>query len=147
MRALTAVILTAALALGACGGDDHKKVQIGYKDFTEQRILVSIASHLLRDAGAREVHLRISCPPTRWPCHYGIDTPQRKELIASSHSVEEIREFIGADTLGYLSHEGLMASVGDERSRYCSACFSGDYPLPIPKEGRDQLKLFAKSRD
>ncbi len=102
---------------------------------------------MIRSAGASEVHFRVSSPPTTGPCHYGIDTPQREELIASSHSVDEITEFIGADTLGYLSQEGLMAAVGDDRDRYCNACFSGNYPIAIPKEGRDQLKLFAKTRD
>ena len=102
---------------------------------------------MIRSAGAAEVHFRVSSPPTTGPCHYGIDTPRREELIGSNHSVDEIREFIGADTLGYLSQEGLMASVGDDRERYCDACFSGNYPIAIPKEGRDQLKLFAKTRD
>lgn len=101
---------------------------------------------MIRSAGASEVHFRVSSPPTTGPCHYGIDTPERDELIASKHSVDEITEFIGADTLGYLSQEGLMAAVGDDRDRYCNACFSGNYPIAIPKEGRDQLKLFAKTR-
>ena len=102
---------------------------------------------MIRSAGASEVHFRVSSPPTTGPCHYGIDTPELEELIASNHSVDEITEFIGADTLGYLSQEGLMAAVGDDRERYCDACFSGNYPIPFPKEGRDQLKLFAKTRD
>ncbi|MCB9593391.1 MAG: amidophosphoribosyltransferase [Sandaracinaceae bacterium] len=84
---------------------------------------------MLRDAGCREVHLRISSPPTRWPCFYGIDTPSRGELIASSHSVEEIGRYITADSLGYVSLEGLRAAVGGEG--YCDACFSGDYPVPV----------------
>jgi len=83
----------------------------------------------LRNAGAREVHLRISAPPTAHPCFYGIDTPTKKELLASSNSVEEIRKFVGADTLGYLSIEGLL-KVAQEKSGegFCHACFSGDYP-------------------
>lgn len=83
----------------------------------------------LRNAGAREVHLRISAPPTTHPCFYGIDTPTKKELLASSNSVEEIRKFVGADTLGYLSIEGLL-KVAQEKSGegFCHACFSGDYP-------------------
>ncbi|MEZ4340414.1 MAG: hypothetical protein R3B82_27660 [Sandaracinaceae bacterium] len=84
---------------------------------------------MIRDAGAREVHLRISSPPTRWPCFYGIDTPSRAELIASSHSVDEIGKYITADSLGYISLEGLRSAVGGEG--YCDACFSGDYPVPV----------------
>ncbi len=83
---------------------------------------------MLKAAGATEVHLRISSPPTRWPCYYGIDTPSRKELIASSHSVDEIARYVTADSLGYLTLQGLGAAVGDEKSEtYCNACFSGEY--------------------
>jgi len=83
---------------------------------------------MLRAAGAREVHLRISSPPTRWPCFYGIDTPSRQELIASNHTVEEIARYITADSLAYLSIEGLGAAVGDvESATFCNACFSGNY--------------------
>ncbi len=83
---------------------------------------------MLQDAGASEVHLRISSPPTQWPCYYGIDTPSRQELIASSHSVDEIARYVTADSLGYLSLEGLGAAVGDKTSAtHCNACFSGNY--------------------
>jgi amidophosphoribosyltransferase len=102
---------------------------------------------MVRQAGAKEVHFRVSSPPTTGPCHYGIDTPKREELIAARYSVSEIAEFIGADSLGYLSHEGLLGSVAEDRNRYCSACFSGNYPVPLPEEGRDQLKLFEKVRE
>ena len=85
---------------------------------------------MIRDAGAREVHLRISSPPTAHPCFYGIDTPRRRELIASNHNAEEIAEYTTSDTLGYLSREGLMAAVGDPEAKlHCHACFSGDYPV------------------
>ncbi|HEY6141566.1 MAG TPA: amidophosphoribosyltransferase, partial [Thermoanaerobaculia bacterium] len=87
---------------------------------------------MVREAGAREVHMRISSPPTMGPCYYGIDTPLKTELIASAHSVEEIREFIEADTLGYLSEEGMLEAVrnGDDPQRlYCTACFTGKYPM------------------
>ncbi len=97
---------------------------------------------MLRDAGAREVHLRISSPPTRWPCFYGIDTPSRRELIASSHSVDEISGYITADSLGYLSVEGLHRAIGGEG--YCDACFSGNYPVPVRERDertRRQLPL------
>ena len=88
---------------------------------------------MVRDAGAREVHLRISSPPTQWPCYYGIDTPTRRELIASSHSVDEIARYVTADTLGYLSLEGMIEAVAgpNARSGFCHACFSGDYAIPF----------------
>jgi amidophosphoribosyltransferase len=88
---------------------------------------------MIRDAGASEVHLRISSPPTSWPCYYGIDTPTRQELIASSHTVEEIKDYVTADTLGYLSLEGVYEAVGDSRSGYCDACFSGEYLIQFSK--------------
>ncbi len=88
---------------------------------------------MVRDAGAREVHLRISSPPTQWPCYYGIDTPTRRELIASSHSIDEIARYVTADTLGYLSLEGMIEAVGgpEKRNGFCHACFSGDYAIPF----------------
>jgi amidophosphoribosyltransferase len=103
--------------------------------------------HMVREAGAREVHLRISSPPTTGPCYYGIDTPLKSELIASSHSVEEIRRFIEADTLGYLSQEGLLKAVEDaDGRRHCSACFSGRYPVAVSLPDESQLRLFEKAR-
>ena len=86
---------------------------------------------IVRDAGAREVHMRISCPPTVSPCFYGIDTPTRKELIAATHTVEEIRQYLGADTLGYLSLDGLRKAVGDTEDRYCRACYTCNYPTAV----------------
>lgn len=83
---------------------------------------------MVREAGAAEVHMRISCPPTVSPCHYGIDTPTKIELIASSNSVEQIREFIGADSLGYLSLESLRAAVEDTEGTFCTSCYTGVYP-------------------
>ena len=84
---------------------------------------------MVRGAGATEVHLRISCPPTISPCFYGVDTPSKSELIAANHSVEGIRQFIEADSLAYLSLEGLLASVRDEhKTGYCTACYTGNYP-------------------
>lgn len=90
---------------------------------------------LIRGAGAREVHLRISSPPTRWPCYYGIDTPSREELIASGNEVESIQKFTGADSLRYLSLQGLHEAVGSDASEpsMCDACFSGNYVIPIPQ--------------
>jgi amidophosphoribosyltransferase len=86
---------------------------------------------MLRQAGARQVHFRLASPPITGPCYYGIDTPTRGELIASDHSIDEIRAHLGVDTLGYLSLEGMLGAVGAE-DRYCHACFSGHYPTPIP---------------
>jgi amidophosphoribosyltransferase len=85
---------------------------------------------MIRGAGAREVHLRLGSPPITGPCQYGIDTPTREELIGATHSVEEIRRFLGVDTLGYLSLDGLLRAAG-AASSFCHACFSGDYPIPI----------------
>ena len=85
---------------------------------------------LLRDAGAKEVHLRISCPPTKHPCYYGIDFPSPGELVAASKSVREICRHIGADTLGYLSLDGMLQAVSKPRKNYCTACWSGEYRVP-----------------
>jgi amidophosphoribosyltransferase len=83
---------------------------------------------MVRNAGACEVHLRISCPPTISPCYYGVDTPSKTELIAANQSVEEIRRFVEADTLGYLSLESLSLAVDDVKNTYCYACYTGEYP-------------------
>jgi amidophosphoribosyltransferase len=100
---------------------------------------------MLRDAGAKEVHLRISSPPTRWPCFYGIDTPSRAELIASTHSPSEIAKYVTSDSLGYLSIEGLHAAVmgvpsarvgPESRNGFCDACFSGEYPVALAPDGQ-----------
>jgi amidophosphoribosyltransferase len=101
---------------------------------------------MIRDAGAAEVHMRVSSPPTNWPCFYGIDTPSRRELIASSHTTDEIRRYIGADSLGYLSIEGLHTAVGGASTGagFCDACFSGNYPVrtePSANKGRKHLSL------
>lgn len=98
---------------------------------------------MIRNAGASEIHMRISSPPTMYPCYYGIDTPTRQELIASSHSIEEIRKYITADTLGYISLEGVRKVV-DKPINYCVACFCGEYPVPFPGERILQLGLFDK---
>ena len=88
---------------------------------------------MIRAAGAREVHFRFASPPITGPCHYGIDTPTREELIASTHSTEEIRQYLGVDTLGYLSLEGMLKAAGTENS-WCHACFSGQYPTQVPND-------------
>lgn len=87
---------------------------------------------MIRNGGAKEIHFLISSPPTRYPCFYGIDTPTKKELIANSHSMEEIRKYITCDSLGYLSIEGLKHVVGGEQKPYCYACFDGRYPVEFP---------------
>jgi len=100
---------------------------------------------MVRHAGAKEVHVRISSPPTSYPCYYGIDTPTRKELISSSHTLDEITRYITADSLGYLSKEGLVQAVGGNSSSYCRACFAGEYPVKFPKlKPEPQLDLFEK---
>jgi len=88
---------------------------------------------MIRAAGARQVHLRLSSPPITGPCHYGIDTPTREELIGANHSIEEIRQYLGVDTLGYLSLDGMLAAAGT-RSPFCHACFSGAYPTEVSDE-------------
>lgn len=89
---------------------------------------------MLREAGAREVHVRVSCPPIRFPCFYGMDFQTHGELIASKRSVEEIREFIGADSLGYLSKEGMLDAMPGNPEDYCTACFDGEYPVEVEEE-------------
>jgi amidophosphoribosyltransferase len=86
---------------------------------------------MVRSAGAREVHLRISCPPTISPCFYGVDTPCHSELIAANHSIEEIRRFVEADSLAYLSLNALREAVADDKNQYCYACYTGDYPTEL----------------
>ena len=88
---------------------------------------------MIRAAGAREVHLRLGSPPITGRCHYGIDTPTREELIAATHSVDEIRQFLGVDSLGYLSLDGMLRAAGSQTG-FCHACFSGRYPTPVNDE-------------
>ncbi len=101
---------------------------------------------MIRNAGAKEVHMRVSSPPTSYPCFYGIDTPSRKELISASHSIDEIARYITADTLCYLELKGLHAALekfGDHKLDFCDACFSGEYPIMFPKiKETDQIELF-----
>ncbi len=96
---------------------------------------------MMREAGAKEVHMRISCPPTISPCYYGVDTPTKEELIASSNSPEDIRKFLGADSLGYLSLGGLRQAVSDTEGKFCTSCYTGVYPtdlvqLEVPENGK-----------
>ena len=98
---------------------------------------------LLRKAGAKEVHLRISCPPHVSPCFYGIDFPSREELIAYNKSIEKIKEYLEVDSLGYLTEEGLLSAVSFPKDNYCTACFTGKYPTKIMDE-MDKYKLERK---
>lgn len=97
---------------------------------------------LLRQGGAREIHLRICAPPIVSPCHFGVDMATRPELIAANRSVDNIREYVGADSLGYLSHEALIRAVGLAENSLCMACFTGEYPIPVQLE-MDKLALEA----
>ena len=102
---------------------------------------------LVKAAGAREVHVRISCPPTVSPCFYGVDTPSRGDLIGATHSIEEIREYVEADSLAYLSLEGLRAAVGDRQNAYCTSCYTGVYPVSAPQNEQAYLQLALKAVD
>jgi amidophosphoribosyltransferase len=86
---------------------------------------------MVREAGAKEVHVRISCPPTISPCYYGVDTPTREELIASANTPEEIRRFLGADSLGYVSMTALKQAVNDTKGDFCTSCYTGVYPTDL----------------
>jgi amidophosphoribosyltransferase len=107
----------------------------------------------LRNAGAKEIHLRVASPPIRHPCYYGIDFPRKEELIANEREVEEIRDFLDVDSLAYLSLEGMLASVNEQNSHYCTACFTGNYVIPIDASfqknvfERDQLTFFDSQGD
>lgn len=99
---------------------------------------------MVRAAGAREVHVRISCPPTVSPCFYGVDTPRRSELIAATHTLDEIRRYLGADSLAYLSLDGLLGAVAPDSSRYCTSCYTGRYPVAFPRNEAKYLQLTLK---
>jgi amidophosphoribosyltransferase len=102
---------------------------------------------MVKAAGAREVHLRISCPPTISPCFYGVDTPSRSELIGATHTTEEIRKYIEADSLAYLSLDGLRAAVGEKQQDYCTSCYTGVYPVAFPRDEQAYLQLALKVVD
>jgi amidophosphoribosyltransferase len=99
---------------------------------------------MVRSAGAREVHMRISCPPTISPCFYGVDTPRRSELIAATHTLEEIRKYLDADSIAYLSLEGMTGVVKGGRSSYCTSCYTGVYPVAFPRDEAAYLQLALK---
>ncbi len=91
--------------------------------------------NMLKEAGAKEVHIRVSSPPVTHSCYFGIDTPSRKQLVGATHTIEEIKEMIGADSLAYLSVKGLVESIGMKYDQLCTACFNGEYPMEVPQEG------------
>ena len=99
---------------------------------------------MVRSAGAREVHMRISCPPTISPCFYGVDTPRKSELIAATHTMEEIRKYVDADSVAYLSLEGLTGAVRGGTSSYCTSCYTGVYPVAFPRDEAKYLQLALK---
>ena len=102
---------------------------------------------MVKAAGAKEVHLRISCPPTVSPCFYGVDTPNRTELIAATHTLEEIRKYVEADSLAYLSIDGLKQAVGERQNSYCTSCYTGVYPVAFPRNEHAYLQLALKAVD
>ena len=102
---------------------------------------------MVKAAGAREVHLRISCPPTISPCFYGVDTPSRSELIAATHTIDEICRYVEADSLAYLSLDGLRSAVGSEQPSYCTSCYTGTYPVAFPRNEQAYLQLALKAVD
>jgi amidophosphoribosyltransferase len=99
---------------------------------------------MVRAAGATEVHVRISCPPTISPCFYGVDTPRRSELIAATHTLDEITTYLNADSVGYLSHDGMLSVLDSERGQYCSSCYTGHYPVSFPRDEATYLQLALK---
>jgi len=102
---------------------------------------------MVKAAGAREVHLRISCPPTISPCFYGVDTPSRKELIAATHTIDEVRKYVEADSLAYLSLDGLRAAIAPQQNSYCTSCYTGVYPVAFPRDEHAYLQLALKVVD
>jgi amidophosphoribosyltransferase len=109
---------------------------------TTQRSVIK----MLREAGASEVHLRISSPPWRWPCFYGIDTPSHEELLATDHTVDEMAAVLGADSLAYISIENLKAAIGADAG-FCDACFTGNYPTPVPASAMTPVEIGRRERD
>src|SRR4051812_12789507 len=99
---------------------------------------------MVRSAGAKEVHMRISCPPTISPCFYGVDTPRKSELIAATHTLDEIRKYLDADSVSYLSLDGLTGAVPEGRTRYCTSCYTGVYPVAFPRDEAAYLQLALK---
>jgi amidophosphoribosyltransferase len=85
----------------------------------------------LREAGAKEIHMRVSCPPIRYPCFYGVDFPTKEELLANNKNMDQIKEFLGVDSIGYLSLEGMLSCTDKPDDHYCTACWNGKYRIPV----------------
>ncbi len=136
--------LNVRIKFNAVGGVLNKRRVVIVEDSIVRGTTLRKLTRMVRQAGAKEVHVRVSCPPIRYPCFYGMDFPTRGELIAAWHSVEEIREFLDADSLGYLSVEKLLESMPEENHGYCTACYTGEYPLPNT-EGNDKYRLEDRS--
>jgi amidophosphoribosyltransferase len=95
----------------------------------------------LRESGAKEVHLRVSCPPHKHACHYGIDFPDPKKLIANQHTTEAIAGYLGADSIGYLSVPGMVKATGLPKENFCLACFDGNYPVAVPEGANKEVMV------
>ncbi len=140
--------LTVRLKLNPIRGNIAGKRLVVVEDSVVRGTTTRGKMHSLREAGAREIHLRVASPPIRYPCYYGIDFPSREELIASERSVEEIRAYLEVDSLAYLSLDGMLASAERANGDFCHACFSGDYPIPIDPDfqkdvfEKHQLRFF-----
>jgi amidophosphoribosyltransferase len=126
--------LNVKLKFNTVGGvlKDKRVVVVG--DSIVRGTTLAKLTALLRKAGAKEVHIRVSSPPIRFPCFYGMDFPTKSELVASERSVEEIKRILNVDSLCYLSIEKLLASVPSELGGYCCSCFDGQYPLPVDSD-------------
>lgn len=131
--------LTVRLKLNPIRGSVQGKRLVVVEDSVVRGTTTRGKMKSLRDAGAEEIHLRVASPPIRYPCHYGIDFPRREELIANGRSVEEIRRYLGVDSLAYLSIEGMLSAVRSAAPDYCAACFSGVYPIAINGEVRKDV--------
>ncbi|ODS34059.1 MAG: amidophosphoribosyltransferase [Candidatus Scalindua rubra] len=142
-------------------GSRHRKVELKLNAISEvvrgKRVVVVDDSivrgttsrsrlRLLRKAGAKEIHVRISCPPHSFPCHYGIDFQIKDELIAASHTLEEIREFLNVESLGYLSVDGMLSCTSSPHNHFCTACFTGDYPVSYEYVGKKTFRKEVKNR-
>src|SRR5262249_5580426 len=131
--------LTVRLKLNPIRGSVEGKRLVVVEDSVVRGTTTRGKVQSLRRAGAKEIHLRVASPPIRHPCYYGIDFPQRSELIANTRTVEEIRKFLGVDSLSYLSLEGMLGCVNGHKMQYCAACFSGEYPIPVPDDFRKDV--------
>ena len=139
--------LNVRIKFNSVGGVLNKRKVVVVEDSIVRGTTLKKLTRMIRLAGAQEVHVRISCPPIRYPCFYGMDFPTRGELIAAWHSVEQIREYLDVDSLGYLSVEKLVDSMPEENRGYCTACFTGEYPVPISENNGKRFLEQEMDRD